>query len=576
MKEWRATSPISAPASIVDSAVLTVLVTLSLALYLPRLGFYSDDWAFLSKLNLAADQSMSGLYHAVKTPITAMRPVQMYYLAALYSVFGLSPLGYHLVNAAVFSAGIVLFYLTLRKLQIPRLFATSIALVYGLLPHYSTDRFWVAAFQANLSMTLYFAGTYFLLQAARTRGWHVWTWQVLSLIAVLGSALAYEVFLPLLMVNVALVWYHLSRIQGARFSTELRRRFALLAGSQMLAFFTAGAFKAATTVRMGDEGVGFLRHVLSIGRRALSLHVGGDSYGFNIRSALDINYGRYTLGLPLLVIRAVRDSTPAILALTVVCTSVVFAWIYHLACNSSENIFSRKALLITGLSGFTLFWLGYAVFLTNYNVGFSTTGIANRTAIAAGVGFAVSMIGAGGWVCSAFSRAQIRRFSFSAFIAALCGAGFLLINVTALFWTKAYERQQELVARIRERLPELTPDSTLILDGACPYVGPAIVFESPWDLAGALAILYHNQSRSLKADVVTRNVQVEPTGISTTIYNMRQFYPYSGKLLIYNDRLRIVRPLTDVVAARLYFRSGETNCDRCPRGRVGHGVPIFD
>jgi hypothetical protein len=59
-----------------------------------------------------------------------MRPVQMRYLAALYSVFGLNPLRYHLVNAAVFSAGIVLFYLTLRELQIPALFATSVALVY--------------------------------------------------------------------------------------------------------------------------------------------------------------------------------------------------------------------------------------------------------------------------------------------------------------------------------------------------------------------------------------------------------------------------------------------------------------
>jgi hypothetical protein len=79
--------------------VLTALVILSLALYVPRLDFYSDDWAFLSKLNLAADQSMSGLYHALKSPVTAMRPLQIYYLAALYSVFGLSPLGYHLVNA---------------------------------------------------------------------------------------------------------------------------------------------------------------------------------------------------------------------------------------------------------------------------------------------------------------------------------------------------------------------------------------------------------------------------------------------------------------------------------------------
>lgn len=573
--QWKATAPVSASASIVDAAILTTLVLTSLAMYVSKLGFYSDDWAFLSKFYLADDQSVSGLYHAVRTPLTTMRPVQLYYLALLYSAFGLNPLGYHLVNAVVLSTGVILFYLTLRELHIPRLFTTSIPLLYALLPHYTTDRFWVAAFQAHLSMALYFAGTYFVLHSASRTGWQFWKWQAASVAALLGSALAYEVFLPLFIVNVALAYYLLRGMQATQLSSEQRLRFAFLAGAQLLVFFAAAAFKANNTIRMGNEGVSFLHHLFNISRRAVSLHLGEYSYGFNIWRALEVNYGQYGVRLPWILTRAIRDySTPAIRCLAIGCSLLVFGWIYHLA-RAGEAIFNRRALLITAASGFALFWLGYAVFLTNYNIGFTTTGIANRTSIAAAVGLAISAVGAAGLLCSIFSNHRIRRLTFSALMGALCGAGFLLINVVALFWVAAYEREQQILARIQQRLPGVAPGSTLILDGVCPYAGPAVVFEAPWDLTGALAILYKDKSRSFKADIVTRNLKVEKTGISTTLYRMNQFYPYDRGVIVFDDRSGAVHVLTDLNSARSYFDQSVNNGDDCPIGVAGRGVPIF-
>ena len=64
---------------------------------------------------------------------------------------------------------LVLFlYLVLRELRVHRTVAFAIAAVYGLLPNYSTDRFWIAAFGYVLTTALFLISTYALLRAARS------------------------------------------------------------------------------------------------------------------------------------------------------------------------------------------------------------------------------------------------------------------------------------------------------------------------------------------------------------------------------------------------------------------------
>ena len=43
-----------------DCLFLAAAVILSFAWYAPRLGFYSDDWAFFGRYATAANQSVSG------------------------------------------------------------------------------------------------------------------------------------------------------------------------------------------------------------------------------------------------------------------------------------------------------------------------------------------------------------------------------------------------------------------------------------------------------------------------------------------------------------------------------------
>src|SRR5262245_10447586 len=116
-----------------DSLFLAAIVLLSSSLYVARLGFYSDDWSFLDKMSRIGTESRSSLYRSLLEPWSAMRPGELLCVATLYSFFGLRPIGYHVANSLIFVVMAEFFYLALRALNIGRLLAVSIALVFVLL-----------------------------------------------------------------------------------------------------------------------------------------------------------------------------------------------------------------------------------------------------------------------------------------------------------------------------------------------------------------------------------------------------------------------------------------------------------
>jgi hypothetical protein len=147
-------------------------------------------------------------------------------------------------------------------------------------------------------------------------------------------------------------------------------------------------------------------------------------------------------------------------------------------------------------------------------------------------------------------------------------------NVLALHWIRASDLQRSILADIHHQQPSLPPRSTLILDGVCPYVGPAIVFESRWDLRGALRVMYRDSS--IDADVATRRMVVTPQELSTEIYSDVYRYPFRDGLLVYDYRRRRAYPLTDSEAARRYFADRPFSPPRdCPPGREGLGAPAW-
>ena len=54
-----------------------MVAILSIVPYVGRVGFYSDDWDHLARMDLAPDQSLAGLFRSLDTEWVRMRPAQL-------------------------------------------------------------------------------------------------------------------------------------------------------------------------------------------------------------------------------------------------------------------------------------------------------------------------------------------------------------------------------------------------------------------------------------------------------------------------------------------------------------------
>jgi hypothetical protein len=555
--EMNSAQLISTRVAIQDCLYLALIVTLSFVLYVSNLGFYSDDWAFLGIFINTTDQSLFSLIQAI-FPDTSVRPIQSVYLASLYWLFGFDPFPYHVANNIVFIVSIQLFYLSFRELRLPRLLIISVPSVFALLPHYSTDRFWYAAFQANLSLGLYFLSLYSDLRAVSAKQVQSWAWKTSGMLALLASVFAYEVFAPLFIFNLVLVWHQARRLRGqSSHESVLLKNLYLHPLINISALGLAIAYKVMLTNRMVID-------------REYWAYI-----SWLARESITSNYLSYGVGLPLKVDRIIRDYPNKIISAGGILIGViVFSYLYRSIGRSSIDCFGKANWLKLIIIGLTVYGLGYATFLSTSHIAFTDTGINNRTGIAAALGVALSFVGVIGFLSSFLLSKQPGRCFFCLSIAFITFSGFLINNTIAQFWIAASRQQQEVITAVRRQFPELSPQTTLILDGICPYIGPGIVFETQWDVAGMLQAYYRDST--LTGDIVTHKLEVKREGLYTMIYSDKLHYPYSNKLLIYHLGQKRSQFLSDEETAMQYFQffnsEGRNNC---PEGSEGFGTRIF-
>lgn len=556
---------------VMDCAFLAAVVALSFVTYISSVGFYSDDWSALGWISVSSDQSVLGRIDAVLGPIVRQRPMQAILIGINYSLFGDDPLGPHLVNGGLLIAATLFFYLALRELRLTRQLALAIPVVYALLPHYSTVRFWALSPPIALSMSMYFLSLLADLRAAQATGSRTAIWKTLAIVALLVSTLAYEVALPFFLLNAVLVWF-VARKRGrtAGASPPLYARHTWLALCTLLVLIPVVWFKLATTIRLPHTSK--LQIVEDILPRIVRRGFGANDYGLNVWRAIDVHVGTYGLELPRIVWRAVRDY-PDVARLTIALLIGAFVmWYLQWVGRRTEQPTRRQATALVA-AGFLVYCLGYSIFLSSWAVQFSATGLANRTAAAAAVGIAMCFVGAAGWGSSLLRSGTGRRWTFAALVGALSMSWALIVSTIGAFWTEAYVMEKRVLARIQAAAPSLPRGSTLLLDGVCPYHGPAIVFESNWDLAGALMMIYRDAE--LRADVVTPRLEVGDEGLRTSLYGVTSVYPYRN-LSIYDDATGRLHLIRDAGHARAYFSTSNPDRGRrCPKGSEGMGVRIF-
>jgi hypothetical protein len=531
-----------------DCFFLALVASLSIALYVSRLGFYSDDWVFLSLLRRAGSHSISDLFRALYAGdvVIRQRPVQMVYLVLFYKLFGLHPIFYHLANSLALLGSAILFYLVLREFFQRREIALAIAVVYLLLPHYSTDRFWIAAHQATFSIFFYFLSLYADLRAFRQHPTHWIRWKLLSVMSLMLSGLSYEVALPLFVLNPFLIWFAAKPHDDIERNKLSSRKFFSLFTINFIAFAFIILFKGLITVRANVE-TGFLSQVASV-----------------VIGALRVSFGTYGMALPYVVTWILFHQPNWLLVLLSILTGVlIFFYLRRMTSQSIEFHSSTWLVLIT--LGVIVFGLGYAVFVVNADVWFTSTSLGNRVAIAAAIGVAIVFVGMIGWICSILPMKNGRQTLFCLAVSLVASSGFLINNTLASYWIDAYAGQQKLLDDIKENIPALPVGSTLILDGVCLEKGGAYLFTGKRDLTSTLWMVYGDPS--LQATVLASSAKIAENGLSVLTYNNTDVYPYGKNLLIYSATQEKLYSLMNADTARQYFQSTNFVPERdCPPG----------
>ena len=550
--------------------------------YITGLGFYSDDWGVLAAFSSLTDHFFGRLFWSHAHHYFALfRPGHLLYMALLYKVFGFQPLGYHVVNTAVLALGSMLFYLTLRELGLGRLIALSVGLVFSLLPHFSTTRFWYAASQSNLSLAFYFLSLYSDLRMLKANYSRQWLWKGIGWVSLLGSVVCYETFLPLFLLNPVLVWHRrnqlevASRMDKGQSSTGLpvapltSLRLALLLASNLLVLALPVILKVLYSNRV-PRHFNLAHYFLSFFRL--------------VKDAFVVSYGVYGIKLPQVLWKIEHEYPDALVALLgLILGMVVFLFLRQRVVwgnaeerpaqvSAGSTLLKPKAMLVLIGLGMAVFALGYAIPAT-IGAHTSPTGMINRINGAAAIGVALSFVGFVGLFSSCFRKQEVQRNLFCGLIALLFASNVIVNATIASFWVSANKRQQTILQAIYRSFPQLPPGSIVLLDGVCPYDGPAIVFESYYDLWGALASHYHDLT--LRADVLTSEPRIGPAGISIFLYNWIN-YPYGENVFVYRFDHRMVYPMPNAEAAHHYFEIIRSNWDNyCPRGTPGIGSQIF-
>jgi hypothetical protein len=241
-------------------------------------------------------------------------------------------------------------------------------------------------------------------------------------------------------------------------------------------------FKVVFNNRM-ETPPSFPRYFLDLIYHMIRPRIGEQDWGFNISQFIGVDLIDRGLKLPLLAVEALLR--PYIgkpqAAITGALGILVFFYIYRIAPRDPDRWFCRREWRWMIAAGLAAALAGYAIFFLVWNVQFTFAGVANRVSMSAAPGLAVSFVGLMGFAVSQRSLDSFRPAGFASLVALFAASGCLVNYAIASFWIAASDRQPAILAAIQNRFPTFPKGSTLILDGACPNVGPGIENGLPSD-----------------------------------------------------------------------------------------------
>jgi hypothetical protein len=286
------------------------------------------------------------------------------------------------------------------------------------------------------------------------------------------------------------------------------------------------------------------------------------------------NFIPYGLGLPYFaLVCAYRFRDGYAIVCSALITLVILLYLRQAARKDRLlSLGGAGALVAAGLVVFTLGYLPVAAYLTS---DLTSQGLQNRISIVAAIGASLCLVGCIAALSRICASVSGRVAVFVGVTALFCGSGDLAIATIGHFWKESYRQQLRSLSAIREAIPQPPRGASIILDGACPFAGPATVWgDFSGDLSSALQLRYGDYE--IRANIVAPWMRITPSGLYFLQYNELTGYPFGEKLLIYNQRDRQVYIIRDYKAAGRYFQTNNPDLTGgCPVGHEGDGIRIF-
>ena len=542
-----------------DCLAFLCLALVELLTFLPilsRVGYYLDDYATVAFLHFAPhDSIVSTLYsYFINDGRVLIRPVEVLHYGLIYLLFGEGSFPFHLVNVGFEILAAFLFYLVLKRLIGSPTVALASALFFLLHPGHDSSHYWVICSSLSLSMLLFLTSFWTALKAfdSNSPGLRC-LWQALSFCAFTLGLFNYETILPLCATTIMSVFaLQLKQSEGPLFQ-RLRQAFAaclmpivsaLLGVGLLISFLKFGVpyfgkgydhaavldpalmFKtimAGLQINLSPEPLQFFYK-----QAQFCLLEFSSSEKWRLAGAVAV----MLLGVCALAVGSKPDSA--------------------LQMNKDEraSVLSPAELLFVGflsvLASYTIFGLSHDHFPTLVT-------LVNR--INGGANFAVSMMFSALMLLllrslvlitcaprqvASGKRAAIAVAAFSLVNAAICSFLLLADWGMAKPWMVSWQTQRHIQQKLKEALPLLPADASLLLINCPRYVMWAPVFDGVWDFQNLLRL---TSNRSLaRGNVVSDRLSITKEGLVDVSYGFEcGKYPFAGLYVMVAPGGEVVR-----------------------------------
>jgi hypothetical protein len=452
--------PLARREVVVAAALLCLLAALVLGSYVTRGGYYSDDWVVESLVRFPAHGGILGTLHGFD--FVRYRPGLYVYTPLAYKLFGMHMrffLAWTLLCSIALSTA---FYVFLRYFRLGRLEAGAAAALVLVFPYSSSTRLWSGLSIMDITITLYLVGTLIVLRALSGRSQHARLLHVVGFAVVMASVMTYEIVAPAVLLSV--LWY----LQVTTWRRAVVRWLIdVVAAVAILVFITSG--RQQTVGGIGAQ----LHHVRVMAEQ-----------GADLWSRVLVPYG----------IVPTRLAFGALLVVTAV--SAIVALSLPRAAPARRELLRWLAVLG---AGFVATAVAYAMFVpadVYYSPG--SLGIGDRTNAFAGLGWVVMLVAVARLLAIlAFRDLARSRLVIAAAVAlalAVVGAGYIdRLRTESDAYAASYHDQQVVLDTMRTTLPRPPHGSTIFLVRNIPWTALGVpVFVQPWDLIGALKLVYND------------------------------------------------------------------------------------